>query len=178
MLSDFPVLATDAVVKRALWSSAVLVALALVAAVALGQPLAGVGVLLGFAAAVANHRLFQVSTARYTTAEGRIQARPYAGTVATRLGTITIVTVLLVYFVRPMGFGMLGGLVAFQAVLMVTALRALVGYHRAALAPGGKLAPSAAVASSPPQPGSAAAPSGTQSSEEATSTASQGASDA
>jgi len=141
MLTDFPVLQTDAVVKRTLWSSALSAVLALVVAVALGQPLAGVGVLVGLAAAIANHRLFQVSTARYTTSEGRIQAKPYAGTVAIRLGTITLVTLALVYFVRPLGFGMLGGLVAFQAVLMVTALRALVGYHRAQLAAGSPVAP-------------------------------------
>ncbi len=145
MLTDFPVLQVDAVVRRTLITSA-LVALAAVAVTAvLGQPLAGVGVVLGLAGAVVNHRLFQVSTVRYTTTEGRLRAKPYAGTVASRLGALTLATLVLVYFVRPMGFGMLGGLVAFQALLMMAALRALLRYHRGQLAMPVQPAPSARV---------------------------------
>ena len=100
----------------------------------LGQPLAGVGVLLGLAAATVNHRLFQVSTVRYSKDDGHMDRRPYVGTVAARLGGITIVAFALLFFVRPMGFGMVGGLVAFQVLLMANALGALWRYQRLQLA--------------------------------------------
>jgi hypothetical protein len=60
--------------------------------------------------------------------------RPYVGTVAARLGGITVVAFALLFLVRPMGFGMIGGLVAFQLLLMANALGALWRYQRLQLA--------------------------------------------
>lgn len=134
MLADFPVLYVDLIVRRTIVSCAVLGVLALLLAILLGQPLAGVGVLLGLAAATGNHRLFQLSTVRYSRADGHMERKPYAGSVAGRLGAITIVAFALLYFVRPMGFGMIGGLVAFQVLLMANALAALWRYQRLQLA--------------------------------------------
>jgi hypothetical protein len=134
MLADFPVLYVDLIVRRTIASSIILGVLALVVATILGQPLAGVGVVLGLAAATVNHRLFQVSTVRYSTAEGHMERKPYAGSVAGRLGAITVVVFALLYFVRPMGFGMVGGLVAFQVLLMANALASLWRYQRLQLA--------------------------------------------
>jgi hypothetical protein len=133
MLADFPVLYVDLIVRRTIASCIVLGVLALVVAILIGQPLAGVGVLLGLAAA-GNHRLFQLSTVRYSKSDGHIERKPYAGSVAGRLGAITIVAFALLYFVRPMGFGMIGGLVAFQVLLMANALAALWRYQRLQLA--------------------------------------------
>jgi hypothetical protein len=134
MLADFPVLYVDLIVRRTIASCVVLAVLAVAAGIILGQPLAGVGVLLGLAAATVNHRLFQTSTVRYSRDDGHIDRRPYAGSVAGRLGAITIVAFALLYFVRPMGFGMIGGLVAFQVLLMANALGALWRYQRLQLA--------------------------------------------
>jgi ATP synthase I chain len=134
MLADFPVLYVDLIVRRTIASCIVLAVVAVLASIVLGQPLAGVGVLLGLAAATVNHRLFQLSTVRYSSDDGHIARKPYAGTVAGRLGAITIVAFALLFFVRPMGFGMIGGLVAFQVLLMVNALAALWRYQRLQLA--------------------------------------------
>ena len=98
------------------------------------SPLAGVGALLGLAAATLNHRVFQVSTVRYSKDDGHMDRRPYVGTVAARLGGITVVAFALLFLVRPMGFGMVGGLVAFQLLLMANALGALWRYQRLQLA--------------------------------------------
>jgi hypothetical protein len=147
MLADFPVLYVDLIVRRTIASAIVLGVVALFVGVVLGQPLAGVGVVLGLAAATVNHRLFQVSTVRYSRSDGHIERKPYAGSVAGRLGAITVVAFALLFFVRPMGFGMIGGLVAFQVLLMANALGALWRYQRLQLAgvaptnggqPGGK----------------------------------------
>jgi hypothetical protein len=134
MLADFPVLYVDLIVRRTIASCVVLGVVAVLASIVLGQPLAGVGVLLGLAAATVNHRLFQLSTVRYSSDDGHIARKPYAGSVAGRLGAITIVAFALLFFVRPMGFGMIGGLVAFQVLLMANALGALWRYQRLQLA--------------------------------------------
>ena len=134
MLADFPVLYVDVIVRRTIVSCAALAVVALGVAIAVGQPLAGIGALLGLAAATANHRVFQLSTVRYSKADGHMDRRPYAGTVAARLGGITVIAFALLFFVRPMGFGMIGGLVAFQVLLMANALGALWRYQRLQLA--------------------------------------------
>jgi hypothetical protein len=133
MLTDFPVMQTDAVVKRTLASCAMAGLIAIAAAVVLGYPLAGLGVFVGLIAAIANLRVFQASTVRYINQEGKLQRKPYVGTVAARLGLITIVALALLYLVRPVGFGMLGGLVLFQATLMMNAMGALWRYHKVQL---------------------------------------------
>jgi hypothetical protein len=123
MLADFPVLYVDAIVRRTIVSCGAVAVIALVAAVLLGQPLAGVGAVLGSAAAIGNHRMFQISTARYSKPDGHMDRKPYAGSVAGRLGGITLVAFALLFFLRPMGFGMIGGLIVFQLLLMANALR-------------------------------------------------------
>jgi hypothetical protein len=134
MLADFPVLYVDLIVRRTIASCAVLGVVAVLVSIVLGQPLAGVGVLIGLAAATVNHRLFQVSTVRYSSPDGHIARKPYASSVAGRLGAITVIAFALLFLVRPMGFGMIGGLVAFQVLLMVNALAALWRYQRLQLA--------------------------------------------
>jgi hypothetical protein len=134
MLADFPVLYVDVIVRRTIVSCAALAVLALVVGFAVGQPLAGIGAVLGLAAATANHRVFQLSTVRYSKTDGHMDRRPYVGTVAARLGGITVIAFALLFFVRPMGFGMIGGLVAFQLLLMANALGALWRYQRLQLA--------------------------------------------
>ena len=62
------------------------------------------------------------------------ERKPYAGSVAARLGALTIIAFALLFLVRPMGFGMVGGLVAFQFLLMANAFGALWRYQRAQLA--------------------------------------------
>ncbi len=133
MFTDFPVLYVDVIVRRTIVACIALAVVALAAGVLLGQPLAGAGVVLGLAGATANHRLFQVSTARYSNAEGHLQRKPYAGSVAARLGGLTVIAFALLFLVRPMGFGMVAGLVAFQGLLMANAFGALWRYQRAQL---------------------------------------------
>ena len=133
MLSDFPVAYVDVIVKRTIGSCIILAVVSFVVTLFLGQYLAGIGVLLGLAGATANHRLFQLSTAHYSDGEGHLRRKPYFGSVAGRLGALTVVAFALLYFVRPMGFGMVAGLVAFQLLLMGNALGSLWHYQRVQL---------------------------------------------
>jgi len=134
MFADFPILYVDAIVKRTLGACIILAVVALGVAFFSNQYLAGLGVVLGLAGATVNQRLFQVSTARYSTAEGHLVRKPYFGTVAARLGGLTLVAFALLLLARPMGFGMVGGLVAFQVLLMANAFGALWRYQRVQLA--------------------------------------------
>lgn len=134
MLADFPLLQVDLIVKRTIGSCVVLAVLAVAVAVPLGQPWAGLGVVLGLAGAVFNHRLFQVSTTRYSDGEGHLQRKPYAGSVALRLGALTVVAFALLFLYKPLGFGMIGGLLGFQLLLMANAFGALWRYQKAQLA--------------------------------------------
>ncbi|MGH9105942.1 MAG: hypothetical protein ACRDZX_08920 [Acidimicrobiales bacterium] len=130
MLPDFPVLYVDAIVRRTVASCIALAIVAIAVTLFIGQYLAGAGIVLGLGGATLNHRLFQVSTAHYSSAGGGLRRKPYAGSVAARLGGLTAVAFGLLFFLRPMGFGMVGGLVAFQFLLMANALGALWRYQR------------------------------------------------
>ncbi|HET9060311.1 MAG TPA: ATP synthase subunit I [Acidimicrobiales bacterium] len=134
MLADFPVMYVDLIVRRTIVSSAAVGLVGVVATALLGQPLAGVGAVLGLAGAVANQRLFQLSTARYTDAEGHLDRKPYGGSVALRLGALTAIVFALLFVLRPMGFGMIAGLVVFQLLLMGSALGTIWRLQRMQLA--------------------------------------------
>jgi hypothetical protein len=130
VLAGFPVLEIDQVMRNTLRISAVLTVVAGVVAIALGEPLVAPGLLIGLGLAIANHRVFQASAMRYTSAEGQINKKPFAGSVALRLGICTAVALVLVVFVRPMGWGVIGALAMFQVVLMISAMGALLRYQR------------------------------------------------
>ncbi|HTW09794.1 MAG TPA: hypothetical protein VME46_19985 [Acidimicrobiales bacterium] len=132
MFADLPVAHTDLIVRRTIVSAAALCLAACAALFVLGQVLAAAGVVVGAGAGLLNLRLFQLSATRYT-AGGKINRRPFAGSVAFRLGSITALGVVLLLLVRPMGFGLLGGVVLFQLALMGNALGELVALQRAAL---------------------------------------------
>jgi len=130
MLEGFPVSEIDTVMRRTLWSSVGVGLLAVGAAIGFGYPLVGPGVILGLFLALANNRIFQVSAARNTTAEGRINRGPFASATFLRLGSVTAVAVVLLLLVRPMGWGVIAGLVVFQMTLLLNMLKALLAYQR------------------------------------------------
>lgn len=99
-------------------------------AILLGQPFFAPGIALGIALAVANHRVFQSSALRFTTPEGVISRKPFAGSVALRLGACTAVAIGLLIVERPMGWGVVAGLAMFQALLLLNAVVSLIHYQR------------------------------------------------
>jgi hypothetical protein len=99
-------------------------------AVFLGQLLVAPGLALGIALAVANHRVFQSSALRFTTPEGVISRKPFAGSVALRLGACTAVAIGLLIVAPPLGWGVVAGLALFQAAMLLNAIVSLVRYQR------------------------------------------------
>jgi hypothetical protein len=100
-------------------------------AILLGYPLVAPGLAVGLAMALFNHRIFQASAMRFTSAEGTVRRKPFAGSVFLRLGGCTAVALLLLVFARPVGWGCVGGLAVFQALLLANAIVALIGFQRA-----------------------------------------------
>jgi hypothetical protein len=134
VFAGLPVIEIDGVLRRTLRSAFPLGAVGVVAAFVFHEPLVGPGIVLGLALAVANHRVFQASALRFITPEGKVTRRPFAGSVAVRLGACTAVAIGLLILVQPMGWGVIGGLMLFQLLLMVNALATLFRYQRSQLA--------------------------------------------
>lgn len=130
MLTAFPLSEIERVVRRTAIMSIILGVLASVAAVLIGQPYFVSGVALGLILAIANHRVFQSSAMRFTTPEGVVSRKPFAGSVALRLGVCTAVAIGLLIIEQPVGWGVIGGLAIFQATMLGSALVALLRFQR------------------------------------------------
>lgn len=99
---------------------------ALVAAVVLGSPLFGVGACLGLAMAMVNFRLIARTTARAAAVERESHARPLVTNTLGRLGIISVIALVLAWFIRPLGFGTIVGLAVFQFTLLSSVLTTLL----------------------------------------------------
>lgn len=149
-LEGFPVSEMDRVVRRTLWSAVGVAIVAVAASVSLHYPLVGPGVVLGLGLGLLNHRLFQASAGRVTAddaEDGPFVRKVLRTGVARRLGGITVVAFALVWLVPPMGWGVMGGLAAFQLLLIVNALKTVLAFQRGELDgdPPAGTAPPAAV---------------------------------
>ncbi|HEX6395199.1 MAG TPA: hypothetical protein VFZ97_17330 [Acidimicrobiales bacterium] len=130
MLTAFPLTEVDRIVRRTAYSTIGAGIAGAALAILLGQPLVAPGLALGIALAIANHRVFQSSAMRFTTPEGMLSRKPFAGSVALRLGACTAVAIGLLIVARPMGWGVVAGLAVFQFMMLLNALVSLARYQR------------------------------------------------
>lgn len=130
MFAGFPVLEIDSIVRRTLRSCAITAAMAVALCITLGHLLVAPGIVLGLVLGLANHRVFQASAMRFITPEGKVQRKPFAGSTFTRLAIISAFALILLFFVRPLGWGVVIGLAIFQFMLLLNALVALFRYQR------------------------------------------------
>lgn len=98
-----------------------IVAIGLLALV--GHPLAGVLVCVGLALGAVNSWLVQRSVARYA---GSAQKRRFVGGVFGRLALMSAVGLGLCLLFLPDGLGVLGGLAAFQVLMLASATMPLI----------------------------------------------------
>jgi hypothetical protein len=132
MLTAFPLAEIDRVVRRTVIGSIAAGIIIGGVAVLLGQPLVAPGIAIGLALALANHRVFQSSALRFTTPEGVVNRKPFAGSVALRLGVCTAVAIGLLIVAQPVGWGVVIGLALFQATMLLNAIIGLLRYQRQA----------------------------------------------
>ena len=130
MITAFPLTEIDRIMRRTVIAAIVVGVVAAAASVFLGQPFFAPGIAVGLGLAVANHRVFQSSAMRFTTPEGVVNRKPFAGSVALRLGACTVVAIGLMIVERPMGWGVIAGLAVFQALMLANALVALLQFQR------------------------------------------------
>lgn len=133
MFAQFPLIGVDKVLKRTLIGAVAVGVVGAAAAILAGYPLVAPGLLLGLAMALLNHRVFQSTALHFSSSEGQLRRKPFAGSVFLRLGACTVVALGLVVLVRPLGWGVIAGLAVFQALLLVNAIVALIGYQRTGL---------------------------------------------
>jgi hypothetical protein len=136
LLTAIPLSEIERVVRRTAIASIIIGALAAGVAMLIGQPYFVPGIALGLILAILNHRVFQSSAMRFTDPEGTLHRKPFAGSVALRLGVCTAVAIGLLIVDQPVGWGVMGGLALFQGVMLGSALITLFRYHRAGLQDG------------------------------------------
>ncbi len=130
MLTAIPLSEIERVVRRTAITSIVIAVIAAVVAMVAGQPYVVPGLALGLILAIANHRVFQSSAMRFTTPDGAVSRKPFAGSVALRLGVCTAVAIGLLILERPVGWGVIGGLALFQATMLGSAIVSLIRFQR------------------------------------------------
>ena len=136
MLTAFPLTEIERVVRRTAVGAIIIGLLGAGLAMLLGQPYVVPGLALGLGLAIANHRVFQSSAMRFTTPDGVVNRKPFAGSVALRLGVCTAVAIGLLIVEQPVGWGVVAGLALFQATMLGNALVALFRFQRQGLTEG------------------------------------------
>jgi hypothetical protein len=136
LLTAFPISEIERVVRRTAYTAIAIGVVWSAIAVLLGQPWFVVGIALGLALAIANHRVFQSSALRFTTTEGVLHRKPFAGSVAVRLGVCTAAAIGGLILYQPFGWGIVAGLALFQATMLAYAVVALLRFQRREIASG------------------------------------------
>ncbi|HTT87743.1 MAG TPA: hypothetical protein VMF60_10265 [Acidimicrobiales bacterium] len=128
----------SAVARRSALAAVGVGAAAVVGLGLLGDALLGIGICVGLALALGNLRLISRATVKASTSGRAETRRPLALNTLGRLGLVTVVALGLVALSRPLGFGTLLGLAAFQFTLLTNIVVALLrDQGPAGVAPGG-----------------------------------------
>jgi hypothetical protein len=113
------------VARRTVSTALVVGVAALVACVAFGHALLGLGACIGLALGTFNFRMIGNSVARVSGREDSNKRRPLALNTLGRMGIITVVTIGLLFVSPSLGFGVLGGLAVFQVILLANVARSM-----------------------------------------------------
>lgn len=87
----------------------------------IGHPLAGVLVCVGLAIGAANTYLVQRSVVKYAVSDAAHGKRRFIGSVFLRLAVVSVVALGICLLLLPDGLGVLGGLAAFQILMLASA---------------------------------------------------------
>jgi hypothetical protein len=127
LFSNFSVPQISTVARRTVLVASGVGAAALVLGVVAGYPLFGIGICLGLAMALGNFRLISRATVKAAASADENKRRPLVFNTLGRLGVISVIALVITFFVEPLGFGTLIGLAVFQfsllANVVVTMLR-------------------------------------------------------
>jgi|ERR1700722_1265747 len=99
--------------------------ISLAVAAAVGYPLVGLGITVGLVLGAINTRWIDSSVSALRNVEPKASRRPLAVRTLARLAVTTAVVLLLLFFATPTGFGVLGGLVLYQAAFLSSMISAV-----------------------------------------------------
>lgn len=125
MFAHFSLPNVGEVARRTTAAALVIGVAALVAAASFGHLLVGLGACLGLAIGLVNFRLVGVSVDKVTAMDVDNPKRPLAVNTLGRMGIITVIALGLCVLSKPLGFGVLGGLAAFQIILIANVARSM-----------------------------------------------------
>jgi hypothetical protein len=111
--------------RRTVAAALVIGVAALVAAFSFGHLLVGVGACIGLGMGTLNFRLVGVSVDKVAAMDVDNPKRPLAVNTFGRMGVITVIALGLCFLSKPLGFGVLGGLAAFQIILIANVARSM-----------------------------------------------------
>ena len=125
LFEQFSLLEITLILRRTALIGAALGVVALVTTALLSHVLIGLGVVIGLALGLANIRLVTMSIAKAGESAGSRVKKIIASNTLLRLGVTTAVIFALVFLVRDLGMGALGGVAVFYFVFVANVMRAL-----------------------------------------------------
>jgi hypothetical protein len=125
MFAHFELPNVGVIARRTTSMALVIGVAALVASVSFGNPLVGLGACIGLGLGLFNFRLIGNSVARVAASDVENKRRPLAINTLGRLGIITVVAIGLMLVSHSLGWGVFGGLFAFQLILLTNAARSM-----------------------------------------------------
>lgn len=125
MFAHFSLPSIPDVSRRTVAAALVIGVAALVAAFSFGHLLVGVGACIGLGMGTLNFRLVGVSVDKVAAMDVDNPKRPLAVNTFGRMGVITVIALGLCFLSKPLGFGVLGGLAAFQIILIANVARSM-----------------------------------------------------
>ncbi len=115
-----------AVARRTMVGALVVGVVGLAMLLFFNQPWAALGLCIGLAMGMGNFRLIVRSVVKVGKRSQSNKRRPLAINTLGRLMAMTVIALVVVWFVTPLGFGMVGGMALFQFILLANVTRSMI----------------------------------------------------
>jgi len=114
--------------RRTVISAMAVGVVAVIISIVLSSPLAAIGIVVGLGAAILNLRFLDAGVAKIEgkgEGSGKVVRRMLRTKTAWRLGAITVVVIGLLLLSKPLGLGVVIGLVIFQILFVISVARVI-----------------------------------------------------
>jgi hypothetical protein len=125
MFANFALPDLARVSRRTVLGGLIFGIIGLVACLALGAPLTGLGLCVGLGLGLFNFRLVQRSVAKVGAREDENHKKPLAANTVGRLAVISVLAIGLLFLSFDLGLGVMVGLAAFQFLLLLNVARSM-----------------------------------------------------
>lgn len=115
-----------AVARRTMVGALVVGVVGLGALLFFSQPWAALGLCIGLGMGMGNFRLIVRSVVKVGKRAQANKRRPLAMNTLSRLMLMTVIALVLVWFITPLGFGIVGGMALFQFILLANVTRSML----------------------------------------------------